>query len=182
MKQPSVVDSAVEGNVTSRTRVVAYEDLQCPDSAAYRKMLDEQLLSRFGETVAFEYRAFPLAKHDWARDAAIAARYFAGVKPELGTAFRRYCYKHQKSITVDTFAAKVQEFAVANDSDAVRAEMALQAPSLAAQVDAEHQEGKERGVEKTPTVFVGAERFVEDFEFADISHAIELALKSAETK
>jgi hypothetical protein len=29
---------------------------------------------------------------------------------------------------------------------------------------------------------VGAERFVEDFEFADISRAIELALKSAEAK
>ena len=33
----------VEGNPSSPVRVLIYEDLQCPDCAAFRKMLDEKL-------------------------------------------------------------------------------------------------------------------------------------------
>ncbi|NWF85183.1 MAG: thioredoxin domain-containing protein, partial [Bryobacteraceae bacterium] len=56
----------VEGNPSSPVRVVIYEDLQCSDCAAFRKMLDEKLLPRYGSKVAFEHRDFPLAKHSWA--------------------------------------------------------------------------------------------------------------------
>ena len=61
----------VEGNKSSAVRVIAYEDLQCPDCAVYRKMLDEKLLPKYGGTVAFEHREFPLRKHQWARPASI---------------------------------------------------------------------------------------------------------------
>jgi hypothetical protein len=79
----------VEGNAKSKVRVVVYEDLQCPDCAVYRKMMDEKLLPEFGAQVAFEHRDFPLPKHKWARKAAIAARFFAATKPETAVAFRR---------------------------------------------------------------------------------------------
>jgi len=66
----------IEGNPSSQVRVVAYEDLQCPDCAVYRRMMDERLLPAYRDKVAFEHRDFPLPRHTWARKAAIAARFF----------------------------------------------------------------------------------------------------------
>ena len=40
--------------------------------AAFRRMLDEKLLPKYGDEVAFVHRDFPLAKHAWARQAAAA--------------------------------------------------------------------------------------------------------------
>ncbi len=76
-------DYIVEGDKTSTVRVIAYEDLQCPDCAVYRKMLDEKLLPEYGGSVAFEHREYPLRKHQWARQASIAARYFGSLKPGI---------------------------------------------------------------------------------------------------
>lgn len=63
----------VEGLPESRVRVLIYEDLQCPDCAAFRRMMDEKILPRYASEVAFVHRDFPLAKHAWARKAAVAA-------------------------------------------------------------------------------------------------------------
>ena len=62
----------VEGNPSSTVRVQIWEDLQCPDCADFRVMLDQELLPKFRGTVAFEHRDFPLPKHAWARKAAPA--------------------------------------------------------------------------------------------------------------
>ena len=81
----------IEGAAQSPVRVVIYEDLQCPDCADFRVMLDEKLLPRYASMVRFEHRDFPLAKHAWARKAAIAARFFeenqAGPRPRVPQVF-----------------------------------------------------------------------------------------------
>src|SRR4051794_16108543 len=79
----------VEGNPASSVRVLIYEDLQCPDCADFRVMLDKELLPKFEKTVAFEHRDFPLPKHEWARKAAIAARFFESVSPQVAVEFRK---------------------------------------------------------------------------------------------
>ena len=76
----------VEGKAGSDVRVLIYEDLQCSDCAAFRKMLDENLLPRYAGSVAFEHRDFPLAKHAWARKAAVASRHFARTDRDLAIA------------------------------------------------------------------------------------------------
>ena len=166
----------VEGDSTSAVRVIAYEDLQCPDCAVYRKMLDEKLLPKYGKSVAFEHREFPLAKHKWARPAAIAARYFGSIKPETGIVFRRYCSDHFLDITPENFAETVKKFAAANGADPAAAVAALDDKRLAKIVEDEFQEGVARGVARTPTVFVNGEPFIENFTFEQISKSIDAAL------
>ncbi len=107
----------IEGAVKSPVRVLIYEDLQCPDCADFRAMLDEKLLPRYAATVRFEHRDFPLAKHAWARKAAIAARFFEEQQPPLGLAFRKYCMSHQKEIDAGNFDQKLSEFATAHHVD-----------------------------------------------------------------
>ena len=74
----------VEGLADSPVRAMIYEDLQCPDCAAFRRMMDEKLLPEYAGKVAFVHRDFPLAKHAWARRAAIAARFFRSEERRVG--------------------------------------------------------------------------------------------------
>ena len=87
-------DHLVEGNSKSPARVLIFEDLQCPDCAGFRVMLDKQILPKFGARVAFEHQDFPLPKHNWARKAAIASRYFESVKPALAVEYRQTTMAH----------------------------------------------------------------------------------------
>jgi protein-disulfide isomerase len=166
----------VEGRTESKVRVLIYEDLQCPDCAAFRRMMDEKLLPRFGERVAFIHRDLPLAKHAWARKAAIAARYFAGVKPELGLAYRRHIMATIQETRADNFNDKLSAFARDNEVDPAQAVAALDDERLSALVERDFQDGVARGVAKTPTVFVSGKPFIEHFSFEDISQSIEDAL------
>jgi protein-disulfide isomerase len=169
----------VEGDPKSQVRVVVYEDLQCPDCAVYRKMLDDQLLSKFGSKIAFEHRDFPLAKHKWARKAAIASRFFEVNKPEAAIPFRQMVMAEQKKIDPENFNTRLGEFAKDHGVEPTKAIAALDDPKLAKLVEDDYQEGIARGVSKTPTVFVNGEPFVEHFEVDEIAKAIQSALDKA---
>ena len=172
----SAQQSLVEGLAESKVRVLIYEDLQCPDCAEFRRMMDEKLVPRYADRVAFVHRDFPLAKHAWARKAAIAARYFAGVKPELGLAYRRHIMTTIRETTADNFSNRLSQFARENGVDPAQALAALDDQRLAALVERDFQDGVARGVAKTPTVFVNGQPFIEHFSFEEISQAIDEAL------
>jgi protein-disulfide isomerase len=163
----------IEGNASSPVRVIVYEDLQCSDCAAFRHMLDEKLLPKYGGKVAFEHHDFPLAKHPWAHKAAIAARYFQGISAELALKYRRYSLAH---IRPPDFNQSLAEFARSNGADAAAAVAALDDARYAAAVEEDYQEGVARGVVHTPTAFVGDTAFVETFTFEEISKAVDAAL------
>lgn len=172
----SAQQSLVEGFGESTVRVLIYEDLACPDSAAFRRMLDEKILPLYAARVAFVHRDFPLARHAWARKASVAARYFEAVKPELGLAYRRRILATIHETTPENFNERLSQFAHENGTDAARALAALRDARLAALVDRDLQDGMARDVAKTPTVFVGDQSFIEQFSFEEISEAIDEAL------
>lgn len=166
----------VEGNPQSKVKVIVYEDLQCPDCAAYRLMMDQQLLPRYASKVAFVHKDFPLAKHAWARPAAIAGRHFASLSPELGVRFRQWIMGNLRQTKLDNFRDQVAAFARGQGADPAAALAALDNPDYAAQVDRDFQEGVARGVAKTPTVFVAGKPFIERFTFEELAAAIDQAL------
>ena len=167
----------VEGNAASAVRVIIYEDLQCPDCAAFRMMMDKHLLPKYGKKVAFEHRDFPLAKHAWARDAAVASRMFAERSPELYLEWRRYALSHIKEINAGNFNDILLKWAKDRSVNPVEVVRALEDKQLKDAVEKDFQEGLARGVGKTPTVFVDGEPFIETFTLEEISAAIEKALK-----
>ena len=166
----------VEGRADSQVRVVIYEDLQCPDCAAFRRMMDEQILPRYGGKVAFLHRDFPLAKHAWARKAAIAARFFAAKSAELGLAYRRYAMAGIEQTNADNFNARLTSFAKEHGVDPDAAIAALTDAHYAELVEKDFQDGVARGVAHTSTVFVDGRTFVETFSFEEISKGIDEAL------
>jgi protein-disulfide isomerase len=169
----------IEGAPQSPVRVVIYEDLQCPDCADFRKMMDEQLLPKYAGSVTFEHRDFPLAKHAWARKAAIAARFFEEQKPQLGLAYRRYSMANLRQITPGNFNERLAQFAKDHGIDSAAAVAALDDKRLADLVESDYQEGVARGIAKTPTALVNGQPFIEHFTFEEISKTIESELAAA---
>jgi protein-disulfide isomerase len=169
----------MEGAAQSPVHVIVYEDLQCPDSAAFRVMLDQKLLPRFSSTVRFEYRDFPLSKHVWARQAAIAARHFEETRPGLGLAFRKYAMAHLRQITAVNFSERLSKFAKDHGADPAQAVDALSDARLAGLVEQDYQDGVARGIDKTPTVLVNGRPFIETIAFEDVAKAIEAELAAA---
>ena len=166
----------VEGLAESKVRVLIYEDLQCSDCAVFRRMMDDKILPRYATRVAFVHRDFPLAKHAWARRAAIAARYFGDHKPELGLAYRRQIMATIRETTPDNFNIRLSQFARDNGLDPAPVLAALDDAHLAALVERDFQDGVARGVIHTPTVFVNGNPFIERFSFEDVSQALDDAL------
>lgn len=168
----------VEGNPNSPVRVIVYENLQCSDCAVFRKMMDDQLLPKYGDKVAFEHRDFPLAKHAWARPAALAARHFDRTKPGLGIVFRRAIMEDRKTVQPETLATYIGAFARKHKVKVEPALASLDDPALAAAVEKDFQEGVARGVSKTPTIFVDGTPFLETFTFEEVAKALDAALKA----
>ncbi len=169
--------SLVEGRKDSAVRVIIYEDLQCSDCAAFRVMLDQKLLPKYGAKVAFIHRDFPLAKHAWARPAAIASRYIQGVSEEKASQFRRETMAAMGTITADTFQDWLKTFCTKNGLSAEKAVAALTDQTLAALVQKDFEEGVARGIARTPTALVNGEPFIETFTVEQISAGIDAALK-----
>jgi len=169
----------VEGRAGSPVRVIIYEDLQCPDCANFRVMMDQKILPKYGDRVEFVHRDFPLAKHAWARRAAIAARYFTEKDAKLGLEYRRHTMATQAGATADNFKDRVAEFARQHGIQPEEALAALDNPHYAELVEKDYQEGVGRGIVHTPTALVNGTPFIEVFTFEEISKGIDDALAQA---
>jgi protein-disulfide isomerase len=171
-----------EGNPDSAVRVLIFEDLQCPDCAAFRVMLDEKLLPKYGKTVAFEHRDFPLPKHKWAKQASIASRYWETVDREIALAWRRETMAKLREIPADGLPAHLRAFAARHKQDPEKAIAALSDEDLRKAVEEDYEDGVARGIAKTPTALVNGRPFIETFTFEEIAAGIEEALKEAGAK
>jgi protein-disulfide isomerase len=169
---------SIEGNSASAVRVIVYEDLACSDCAIFRQMLDGKILPRFGQNAAFEHRDFPLPKHPWARQAAMAARFFDSIKPGLGIEWRRYALVHLNDITPENVMEKLAAWSRQHGTDGARAVASLEDKSLRDAVERDYREGIARGVAHTPTVLVDGEPFIETFTYEEIAAALERAASS----
>jgi protein-disulfide isomerase len=169
----------IEGKATSRVRVLIFEDLQCGDCAAFRRMMDQTILPKYKDSVAFLHRDFPLPRHTWARKAAIAARFFESKRASLGLDYRRHMLSTFESTTVDTFGQSLYDFCRTHGVDPAEAQDGLLKQEFADRVDRDYREGETRGVTKTPTVIVNGIPFVEKFTFEELSKALDEALAGA---
>lgn len=165
-----------EGIPNSKVKVVIYEDLECPDCADFRRMLDEKLLPRYASTVTFVHMDFPLAKHPWARKAAIAGRFFLASGNDLSVAYRRAVMKDQDRIQSENFVAWLSRFAQSQGIEPAQVVAALDDPKLAAAVEDDFQDGVSRGIAHTPTVLVNGHPFIETIPYEDVSKTIDAEL------
>jgi len=102
----------------------------------------------------------------------MAARFFSTIGYGTAIAFRRTILSEISIITKESLRGWVREFAVDYGVDPDAAEASMRDPRIAAAIDADVQAGLARGVEKTPTVFVGDRMFVEWMPLEEFGKAI----------
>jgi protein-disulfide isomerase len=139
-------------------------------------MMDQRLLPKYGDRVAFVHKDFPLPRHSWARKAAIAARFFQLRSEKLAVEWRRHILATLREVKAETFNQHLATFAKKHGVKPEEAAAALDDVQLAADVEADIQEGVARGVARTPTVFVNGRPFIETFTFEEIAKGIDEAL------
>jgi protein-disulfide isomerase len=178
VSDPTLISLPVEGNPDSDIRVISFEDLQCRDSAAWRRMLDDVLLPRFADTVAFESRDFPIDRHHWAKPAAVVCRRLMAVSAAQGLDFRRYCYEHIERISAESFPENVAAYAEAAGLDSEDISISVRNPDFQRAVEIDIAEARRLRVVRTPTIILGDVRFIEIFGVEEVIAAIDKALRS----
>lgn len=166
----------IEGNPASSVRLVIYEDLECGDCARFEAVLEQKILPKYGSRVLIIHRDFPLGKHDWARPAALAARWVWEQDSQLGIEIRRELLSEQDNITARNLNSWLVEFAGRHNLDQKDILTSLTDPRIAALVDQDQQAAVARGVSKTPTAYVGGQAFVETIIYEDLARALDEAL------
>lgn len=166
----------VEGNPAAIVKVTIYGDLQCSYCQTLRTMLDEKLLPRYGKQVAFVHRDLPLGRHDWARPAAMVARWVYEQSPRLGIVFQRELLDEQEHITPVTLKPWVIEFAGRNKLSEQAIVAAMTDPRLSIMVDQDIQMATARGIKKIPAVYVAGQSFVETIVYDDLARVLDQAL------
>lgn len=167
----------VEGNPSSPVKLIVYEDLQCDDCAKFESTIEQKILPKYGSKIAIVHRDLPLGKHDWARQAAVAARWVWQQDSEHGIAIRRELLSEQNHITFANLNSWLADFARRNRLDPRGIVDAMKEPALNALVDQDRQAAVARGVTNTPTAYVGGLAFKDPIIYEDLARALDEALK-----
>jgi protein-disulfide isomerase len=161
----------VQGDPKASTTVTVFEDFACPHCRTYALDVLPTIASQYIDPgkIRYEHYDFPIVNEtSWrAASAAREVQKRAGAKE-----FFKYAtalYENQSSLGPKTYASLAKGMDL--DGNAVRT--AAENQSHKPTVSANKQTGKDRGVEGTPTVFVGDETVEPTVEA--ISSAIESA-------
>jgi protein-disulfide isomerase len=136
-------------------QIYIFSDFQCPYCRQEAKVLRTGIDKSHASDVRIIFKDFPLdAIHPWARPAAIAGQCITAQNEKTFWDFHDWIYEHQSEVSVANLKDKVAEFAKSHNLDAARLSACMAEPATADRVQSTVVEGRELGVEQTPTLFV----------------------------
>jgi len=151
------------GPADAPVTLVEFSDFQCPYCARATTLVD-QLRERYPDRLRVVFMHFPLSSHEWARPAAMAAQCAARQDEDAFWRLHDFYFSNQDALTPGNVMAK---------SEPILAETAVNVDdwktcatdrtsdvhrSVARQVNASLEAGKEAGVTGTPSFFVNGEK------------------------
>jgi protein-disulfide isomerase len=134
--------------------IVEYADLQCPTCARLHEFLEKELLPKYGDKVRVIFKEFPLPWHDWSATAAVANECAYQINPSAFPGYRTLIFANQNAINASNVRERL--LALGDDAGIERSRLAACIDSKASlsRVEAARQEGKDLGINGTPTSFV----------------------------
>jgi protein-disulfide isomerase len=175
---PEVVAKLAEGDAPgfgpkdAKVLIVEFSDFQCPYCSEAAKTV-EQIRKRYGKTVRFVFRQFPLSIHKTAALAAEAS--LAAHAQGKFWAFQDLLFANQQAQS----RADLDKYAKQAGLDLAKFGKALDDNAYKAAVDQDLALGAELGVEGTPTIVVGTQRVEDPRNFEAISTLIDAQLTAA---
>ena len=107
---------ASRGPVDAPVTIFEFSDFQCPFCASAMSTIDE-ILERYPEQVRFVYLHLPLAHHEWAKPAAIAAECAADQEEDAFWVLHDHYFLRQDQVTLDNLIASSKDALVGSAID-----------------------------------------------------------------
>ena len=139
--------------------IVEFTDFECPYCKEEAKVLRDNIKTAYPTQVRLYFKNFPLETiHPWAKPAAIAGRCVFQQSPSLFWDYHDWIFEHQGDIKPENLASQIQDWAKGKQIDALQLNRCMETKATEADVDRNIAEGKEVGVNSTPTLFINGRR------------------------
>ena len=148
--------------------IVVFDDYQCSACAVLEQILKD-VLQIYPEEVKLVVKHFPNANHSISTEAAIAAR--AAHAQGKFWEFHRALFENQSLLDKATIEAIARQL----DLDMNKFNQDLRSQDIKAMVDRDLGEGRQLGINVTPTVFING-KYLERISLGDINEMIEAEL------
>jgi len=156
-----------QGAEGAKVTLVEYGDYECSHCGAAYPVV-KRLQKRFGESLKFVFRNFPLAEsHPMAEASAEAAEY-AGTKDKFWQ-MHDAIYEHQTQLSNELLGTLATE----NGLDAKAMDEALKQHTFERRVKKDFMSGVRSGVNGTPAFFINGILFDHEASFETLAVAIE---------
>lgn len=166
----SVNDDPVQGKLNAPVTIVMFTDFQCPACAATHPLL-KNILAQYADQTRLVVRDFPLTTiHENAFQAAIAAN----AANAQGKFFEYVELLYQNQDKLD--AASLKKYASDAKLNPKQFETDLGNEKFASEVRKDMADGKNHGINSTPTIFVNGVK-IRQMSMESVKNAIEKALK-----
>ena len=164
----------VRGPSSAPVTIEIYGDFQCPSCAIATAIIDD-LEKQYAGQLRVVFREFPLAMHQHAMEAAMAAE-AAGLQGhfwEMHDMLYKYQSVWSRASTVSTFFSAYAESLGLNAGEFA---IDSKSPEIQAQITSQGDAGVARGVKNTPTIFINGREVLGAFKRENLQAAIDAAL------
>lgn len=158
-------------SASATVTVTEYADLECPACAAAHERIVQPLIQQYGSRIRFEFKHFPLMTiHRFALSAAEGAECAA----DQGKfwEFEQLAFEKQASLSTAALPVWAEELGL----DIPLFERCVASHIKRETILNDQNQGRQMGVQGTPTFFVNGERVESDL--ATLSSAIDAALQA----
>jgi protein-disulfide isomerase len=140
--------------------IVEYSDFQCPFCARAEKIVQEEVLTKYGDKVRFVYKQFPLTSiHPWAEPASLIG--LCVFKQSGNDAYWKYhkaVFEKQKEIPNESPATLLLTLAKDSGADEAKVKACFDAQETKQTVVTTLEEAEKIGVDSTPTFFINGRK------------------------
>ncbi len=149
--------------------IVEFADFECPHCAHAMGIVETAVESKYNGKIRLVYKNFPLAGHQWAHAAAVAAECVQMQNPSAFWDFARAIFRDQATITPDNLSQHIDDFAQHNQLDSEALHACFMGQGADERVAQDVSDGHNANVLSTPTLFIngipvmGAEPEVLDY-------------------
>ncbi|MGO9228581.1 MAG: thioredoxin domain-containing protein [Bryobacteraceae bacterium] len=172
-----------EGTSGAPVAIVEFSDFECPYCKEEAKMLHDHLLSTYPTQVKLYFKEFPLeAIHPWSKRAAMAARCVQRQNVDAFWAYHDWIFANQDKTTAENLRDQVLDWAKGqNQIDGMKLGSCMQNKETEADVDKTLAQGRELGVNSTPTLFINGRRIEKSIDWASLKSIVDFEIEYQKT-
>ncbi|MGO9058997.1 MAG: DsbA family protein [Candidatus Binataceae bacterium] len=162
-------DRPTMGPANAPITIVEFADFECPHCAHAMGIVETVVESKYNGKIRLVFKNYPLAGHQWAHGAAVAAECVRVQNPGAFWDFARTIYRDQATITPDNLSQHIDNFAQHNQLDPEALHACMMGQGADQRIAQDLSDGQKAHVMSTPTLFVngipvmGAEPDVLDY-------------------